>query len=157
MTKASDFSKEQAAAYVAAFVDGEGCVYFIKKILSNGHHHQARVITITNTDPSLIEAVKACFDILGIEYSTSDRPGQTENRKHRYVIDIRKGPAMWRFRALIPLQSPAKRASLDRALASYRGLHCKGCGCLHDEYTDGCLNCRKRHYFRERISRRKAA
>ncbi|WP_313817880.1 LAGLIDADG family homing endonuclease [Cupriavidus sp.] len=146
-------SKEQAGAWLAGFIDGEGCVYYRKTKLPNGKAHQVRVVTITNTDLALIEFAARCFEVLGIEYRRSDRPGATENRKHRYVIEVTKGQAMSRLRDLVPIQAPEKRRKLDEALESYRGLNCAGCGCLRDESTPGCTNCRKRHYFRSATRR----
>jgi hypothetical protein len=151
------FSADVAAGYLAGFIDGEGCVYSRRATLPNGKHHQHRVVTITNTDPVLIDVAAECLDALGIEYGRSDRPGATLKHRHRYTIEIRKGAAMFRLRERVPICSPDKLVKLDVALETYRGLHCSGCGCLHDEKTEGCVNCRKRHYFRDRYQARKHA
>lgn len=156
-----DFTKEQAAAYLAAMIDGEGCIYYRRVKLPDGHNQQARVITFTNTDRELVDAVVHCMSLLGIEHSkvtTSQR--EDKGYKRTWTVEIRKGAAMWRFREQVPIQTKRKIARLDGALETYRGLHCHGCGCLHDEKTDGCTNCRKRHYFRDASKRsrsRKAA
>lgn len=141
-------TRNEAAAWLAGFVDGEGCVYSRNHILANGKNHQTRVITITNTDKALIDFSAHCFTMLGIEYGLSDRAGASVRHKHRYIIEVRKGAAMWRFREWVPIQAPEKKQRLDSALLTYRGLHCADCGCLHDEKTEGCAGCRKRHYFR---------
>jgi hypothetical protein len=145
---AEKFSAREAALYLAAYIDGEGCVYFRRCTLASGKHHQARVVTISSTDPELADAVCICLAILGIDFFRGSRPPATPTRKPVSVIEIRRGAAMWRLRQIVPIQSARKRQRLDEALLSYRGLHCAGCGCLHDEETAGCTNCRKRHYFR---------
>ena len=156
-------TKEQAACWLAGFVDGEGCVYFRDAAIGkDGKKHWGRVITIANTDPNLIDVTAQCMEKLGIEYARFDRPARKENAlsknpKHVYTIQIRKGPAMWQFRELVPIQSENKKNKLDGALRSYRGLHCAGCGCLHDRYTKGCRNCKTRKYFRDRTKRLKLA
>lgn len=149
-------TKEQAAAWLAGFIDGEGCVYYNRKTLSNGKSHSARIVTITNTDLALIECAARCFDMLGIGYRRSERAGASERHKHRYMIDVTKGADMVRLRDLVPIQAPEKRRRLDEALTTYRGLNCKGCGCLHDERTEGCYDCRKRHNMREAMKRSRA-
>lgn len=145
---AKNFSREQASAWLAGFVDGEGCVYF-RRVARGGKHFAARVITITNTDPALIDVMVHCLQVLGIEFGRSDRAGKKAQHKHAYTIEIRKGAAMWRFRDLVPIQAPEKRRRLDLALESYRGLHCHGCACLHDRYTKGCGVCKSRRYARD--------
>jgi len=152
---AEKFNRSQAAAWLAGFIDGEGCVYF-HQATYNGKNHQTRVITVGNTDRCLIEAASTFLTLLGIDHSTHKR--LTSRKKDFHVVEIRRGPAMWRFRELIPIQAPEKVRRLDLALKSYRGLHCAACGCLHDERTEGCLDCRKRHErrayakaYRERV------
>lgn len=145
---AEKFSKREAALYLAAYIDGEGCVYFRKAILANGKLHQARVVTITSTDKELADAVANCFGILGIHCSRLTRPAPHGRNKPRYIVEVRRGADMFRIRQLVPIQHGEKRRKLDEALETYRGLHCFGCGVLHDERTKGCVNCNKRHYFR---------
>jgi hypothetical protein len=107
-------------------------------------------VAVTNTDLTLIAVVSEALTTLGIEHSVYFRPRADASRKDVRVIEVRKGPAMSRFGELVPIRAPEKRRKLDEALASYRGLHCFGCGCLHDEMTPGCTNCRKRHAMRKR-------
>ena len=88
---------EQAAGWLAGFIDGEGCVYWTNRIWK-GKRAQSRVLTITNTDQVLMDRAAEYLTMLGIEYRRHDRPGATEGRKHCYTIDIRKGGALARVR-----------------------------------------------------------
>jgi hypothetical protein len=103
---------------------------------------------MSSTDKELIDVAAYCFDLLGIEYGRSDRSAAKYKRKHIYTIEVRRSAAMFRLQQEVPLQHHAKLEKLAGALSFARGLHCKQCGCLHDEQTDGCYDCKKRHYSR---------
>lgn len=150
----NSLSMEMAAGWLAGFIDGEGCVYSRNLILPNGKRHQHRVVTISNTDPDLIEFAAICFRKFGIHYSLSKRNGATERHKNVFVIEIRRGFDMDRIKNFIPIQAKSKRGKLRTALKTYKGLHCI-CGVLRDKYSKGCENCRSRKWWRTYRNRRK--
>ena len=137
-----------ARGWLAAFIDGEGCVYSRNIKRPDGSVHSRRVVTIASTDKELIDTAAECFDLFEIAYGLSDRKGATATRKHIYTIEVRRAADMQRLRAEIPIQHKEKQRKLDEALSFVRGLCCKKCGCAHDLKTVGCIDCRKRHAMR---------
>jgi len=152
-------TKTAAAWWLGAFIDGEGCIHYRdrgnkQKRMANGklRGRYTRVLLISNTDYHLIRFAVKCFVILGIRCILSDKPGQTPNRKHVWTINIQRGAELARVQKKIPIQSRHKKENLRLAVKSFRGLHCFGCNCLHDEQTIGCYQCKKRHQHRKYYS-----
>ena len=53
-----------ARGWLAAFIDGDGCVYSRNVKRPDGSVHSRRVVTIASTDKELIDvAAKACGDV----------------------------------------------------------------------------------------------
>jgi LAGLIDADG DNA endonuclease family protein len=116
------WTAKQKAAYVAAFIDGEGWVRF-------GHDaggplvptRFARQIGFTNTDRALFEMVLKFAADLGLKFSDSTIISANPKHSTRYnAILIGGAAAFRRFAKVIPLLHGPKRARLAQILASYR-------------------------------------
>ncbi len=110
-------TKDQAAWYLAAMIDGEGCIYFnaAKRRYS---------IQVTNTDVSILEAIEKSATVLGLRHGP------------RSLVGVGTGRSMpcWNIRLLggmdtmrdvlrmVPIQSERKKATLLAIIASYREL-----------------------------------
>lgn len=144
------WNRDMVRGWLAGIIDGEGCVYYRRGAASS------RTITISMTDKPIIDKIAEGYDLLGICFIRSDRPGATETRRHVYTIEVRRSADMQRVLELIPIQHAEKLKKLKEALSFVRGLHCRACGVLHDEETKGCADCRKRHYMRNAARKHKA-
>lgn len=107
---------EQAAAYIAGFIDGEGHIGCHK----TARGHWQRSIGLCNTDKFLIERVAYLLTQLGfVSRITHDRQ-QRENWSDRWTLYIAGGrPAFERFRTIIPIQAPAKVEAINRFFELY--------------------------------------
>lgn len=145
-------SNDEAAGWLGAFIDGEGCVYFGTGVNERtGKRWTHRRVVVTVTDPELIDAMAAACDLLGIRYSCSDRPGQDPTRKHRWTCEITAGHALRRFAAVVTLRHPGKVEKLAVCLASFQHAgRCSGCDMPYDQRTVGCGACSSRHGYRNR-------
>lgn len=116
---AAKYSDQEAAAYLAGLIDGEGCVSLCE--LKNGSQAGAlrRVITIGMTDREIIDLAADLFDQLGIGYSRHDkaRPGKL---RHVWVISIHARIDLERAAELIPIRHSSKREKLQAILNSYK-------------------------------------
>jgi len=106
----------EKAAYLAAFVDGEGCIS-AAKIKKTGHY--VREIVVVNTDKSLIDAViNICRDLelpTGVYFVKRKPPNNDIWR-----IRISGGKEVfYRFQQIIPLQSERKKDRLRDLILSY--------------------------------------
>src|SRR6266853_3807830 len=106
------FTFEQASAYLAAMIDGEGTV---SEPVPGKYN---REISIGNTDEDIIAAIKEAFDVLDIGYRVYLRqpPG---NRKPLWNVIVHGRPNMKRIRDNIPIRAMVKLGRLDRVIASY--------------------------------------
>lgn len=104
-----DFS----AGYLAAMIDGEGWIGEPKSLMN-------RAIRIANTDPIIIEAIKAVCDELGITYTVQQIRARSEKRSPGWVVDITGRENMVRIRDTVPFRCRRKRERLDKTIASYR-------------------------------------
>jgi len=96
-------SREEMLGYLAGIIDGEGGVY-------NGYPSR-RLVRISNTDASIIEAVKIAFDSLDVTYSVSEEKTYKGNPLYRINVYHRDN-----FRKLanaINLRSDRKREALQ--------------------------------------------
>lgn len=102
----------EAAQYLAAITDGEGCVYYNQK-------RKTRAITITNTDIDIVIAVQQCCDLLGIKYKTKIKKSKNEKHKDCYLINIYGRENLCRFSDIVPLRSTKKQTTLNLAIGTY--------------------------------------
>lgn len=107
------FNLEQAAAYLAGMIDGEGWIGEPK-----GLHNRA--IRIANTDPDLIAAIQEACDVLGVTYTTHAYKGARENWSPGWFLDISGRENLTRVHQLVPIRSAKKWDRLARTLTSYR-------------------------------------
>ena len=111
------WSDDQKAAYIAAFIDGEGWVVFRH---NPKRSHKERQIGFTNTDKVLFQRVCQLLSDLGFDLAV--RYVEHANPKHapRYNATIIGGFAAFKkFSDLIPLQHPGKVERLAAMLSSY--------------------------------------
>lgn len=102
------------ASYLAAMIDGEGCVSVVRrrdKVVN-------RMISIVNTEESIITACADACDALGIAWGISERD-RSDGRKHQWVLYICGRENLLLVKAKVPLRSNLKIARLDDALESY--------------------------------------
>lgn len=112
------WTNEQAAAYLAGLIDGEGCISLCT--LKNGSQAgtRRRVVTIGMTDKEIIDLAARLLAQLGIGFARCDRfPGGT--RKHVWTISIQARSDLIKIAELIPVQHAGKRERLDAILSSY--------------------------------------
>lgn len=103
-------SNDEARGYLAAIIDGEGCV----------HSPPKRGVYISNTDPAIIAATVGACRQLGIvctvrEYRRYPTPG-----KRAWRVAIRWQPNLRRLLEVVTLRSPGKQARLEESVASYQ-------------------------------------
>lgn len=110
-------TKEQAAPYLAALIDGEGCVYS-GPVIPGTHRVHKRSIQIAVTEWDIIEAAASCCDHLGIRYTVTESRRQEPNRPV-YTLMISARHNLQLVQDLVPIQLMRKRARLAQALASY--------------------------------------
>jgi hypothetical protein len=107
---------EQAAAYIAGFMDGEGHIGCHK--MASGHW--TRSISFCNTDPTLVGRMAELLKQLGFSVRVQHDRFENEKWSERWTTYIAGGrPSFERFRRLIPIQAPAKIAALDKILSTY--------------------------------------
>lgn len=109
-----DFTSQEAAAYLAAMIDGEGTVSVHSARSSN------RTVRIANTDWELILAVEECCALLDIGCVIRKRlPPAKKNWKIGWDVTISGRANLKKVKAAVPLRSPQKIRRLDQLLASY--------------------------------------
>jgi LAGLIDADG-like domain len=107
------FNTEQARAYLAAMIDGEGWIGEPKSV-------QNRAIRIANTDPVLIDAIRECCAVLGLHYTMTSHAARHAHWKPQQQVHITGRPAMAVVLATVPIRSPKKLDRLARTVESYR-------------------------------------
>ena len=86
-------TKEEAAAYLSAMIDGEGCVEFRKmNTAKNAWRHRVR---INNTSPGIIEAVESASLALDVPYTKhvthgTNKPGWEINYPGPSIVKLSK-------------------------------------------------------------------
>lgn len=108
-------STGEAAAYLAAMIDGEG---HVDCAIRDGYLR--RVVTIVNTEIELIEACEDALDVLGVRHARHTWTMTTGRRRQAWRVYIGEPSNLRRLAAVVKLQSPRKRDALARA-AEHRG------------------------------------
>lgn len=107
---------EQKAAYVAAFIDGEGHIGLHR----NARGFRLRSIQFVNTDRSLIDVMVQFLADLGFRTAETFQKITKPNHNDRWIVSILGGRQMFaRFAEIIPIQSEKKRAVLREMIESY--------------------------------------
>ena len=106
----------EKAAWIAAFVDGEGCIA-LSRVKKTGYY--IREIVVVNTDKFLIDAyVRMCTD-LGFPtcmYFKTRAPPE----KDVWTVRLSASKQVFeKFYQLIPLQTPRKKARIRDLIDSY--------------------------------------
>jgi hypothetical protein len=141
-----DLSKyEEAAAYLASMIDGEGGVYF---------YPRKCFIRVTMTVEEPMFAVVECCDTLGITTNGVKRLKRvTETGRTIFVVEIAQQDALIRASEVLDLRHPAKRTELERIATHKRkrsierriGKICTTCGERKRPLRRGvCNRCRLR-------------
>lgn len=135
-----------AAWWLAAFIDGEGCIYHRRK-------RSTQVVTITVCDKELIDFAARCFDRLDIEYRRCSRKGATKSGRKRWTIEVAKAESFKKAQRLIPIQCRRKQEKFSEAVSLLVPMRCGACGCLRSQRSVGCEACIARHKYRRRRER----
>ncbi len=107
------FSADEAAAYLAAMIDGEGWIGEPRTVFN-------RAVRISNTDPDIIDAIRECCAVLGITYTVYAVDARKPSWSDQQMVVIAGRDNMRRIHAVVPIRAARKRARLERTLASYR-------------------------------------
>ena len=108
------FTEEEAAAYLGALIDGEGCVSYSHRRASGQMHN--RMVQICNSEDDLIMAIVEACDVLGIRFRFYDYMA-AGRKTMTVVISHREG--FERIAEKVILRSERKRKKLEEILASY--------------------------------------
>jgi hypothetical protein len=109
-------TKEEAAAYLAAFIDGEGHI----SCTATARGHFTKNIAFCNTDKQLFDRVIELAAMLGLEFRTYHRVSPRKGWSPCWLAYIKGGrPSFERFAALVPLQCEKKKQKLADLVASY--------------------------------------
>lgn len=106
------FTREQAAYYLAAMIDGEGTV-------AKADGRTNKMARVTNTDRRLIAACEECCEALDIAYTVVPRKAYKAHWASGWDLVVSGKENIGRLSAL-PLRSLAKKQRLLALLASYR-------------------------------------
>lgn len=103
------FTEEQAAAYLAGLIDGEGTVAKVNQAVSMG-----------NTDYEIVEAWQECCSILGLQSTVYGPRKPRGNRKPFWEVYIRSRDSLQRVFDVVPIRTTRKRELLAEALSRYK-------------------------------------
>jgi len=107
-------TQDQALYYLAAMIDGEGCVSFSE---SNGQ----REIIISNTEKSIVKKTEECLDLLEIDCGIYlDPTNGGGGRKPIFILVIGGQKNLEFIYEVVPLGSEAKSAKLTTLVNSYK-------------------------------------
>lgn len=143
------FDPREAAVYMAALIDGEGCVSLCTLKIGPSAGSVRRVVTIGMTDEALIDLAAELYTQLGITFSRHDK-AMPAPRKHVWTIAVQARASLERLAEVVPIRHPEKRAKLQAVLDSFPDRVCKPCGAPLDQRSRGCSACRDRHKMRRR-------
>ncbi len=102
----------QAAWYLAAMIDGEGCVHFGAT--------RRRCVQITNTDDSILSACECAAEILGLSLSRRHFISDSRQRQPCYTVRFLGGRETYiKILENVPIQSARKLTLLKALVASY--------------------------------------
>ena len=116
-------NKDQAVAYIAGFIDGEGSVRFLRH--KNGKRKgkvSARSIAVYNTEKELIDAYIEACDMVDIDTSlhySYPKSKQDRNEKPVWIASITHSRNLKLVSEIIPIQSIHKKDKLSQILNSY--------------------------------------
>jgi hypothetical protein len=103
----------EAAAYLAAMIDGEGSVDFLAGPAAR------RAVYVFNTDPDIIAAVIECCAALGIRH-TFRADTSTARRKQGWKVGIYGREGLEIILGRVPIRSRRKLETLRAAVGSYK-------------------------------------
>lgn len=109
---------EQKAAYLAAFIDGEGHIGCRKRVSNDRFFY--RTICFVNTDKELFDnVVQICID-LGFTVRTYFDKSENEKWSDKWICYIRSNRKNFElFNRIIPLLAPRKKEAALLLLSSY--------------------------------------
>lgn len=106
----------EAAAYLAAFIDGEGHINFCM----TSRNRSTKAIAFTNTNKQLFDRVVALATQLNLHFRVYHRGRQRPHWSDTWVAYLRGGrQAFDRFHQIIPLQCAKKKQTLRDMVNSY--------------------------------------
>ena len=146
-------SKELAAMYLAALIDGEGCVGNYTWKGPVGQTRRSRVVTIGVIDKELIDAAAKCYTRLGVKYRRRAIFRPECKGQYMHTINVTNLLSLSAILELVPLQHIKKRKKLADAVASFKQPVCGRCSIDLDQRTPGCIACIFRHKYRRRRER----
>jgi hypothetical protein len=117
-------TKAQAAAYLAAMIDGEGHVRV----------HKNRSVGVSNTEWDIIEAVAECCELLGLRYRVAELKRRPP-RRQGWEVFINGKDSLERIRDDVPIRSGRKAAAVIEAVAAYTQLPRPPREWLEQKYT----------------------
>lgn len=107
-------TEQEKAAYVAAFMDGEG--HIGHKRTSAGFWQSQ--ISFCNTDRALVDVMVRLLGDLGLPTRESFQESKREGWASRWTVYLAGGwPTFQRFFEIVPIQSPRKREILAQIVA----------------------------------------
>lgn len=107
-----NYSKDFVRGWLSGLWDGEGSV--IIRSHTNGKKHTTYYLTVTNTEPSIIQVCKQFLTNLEIKF-TEWKPRQRKaHHKMIYTLHVGQAESIQKFRQLIPLFSSHKQATLNQ-------------------------------------------
>ena len=113
-------TRQEAAAYLAGMIDGEGSVSVARTGLHAGAKYGKRSVRISNTERDLVDAVCEAYDVLDIRYRINGwQPSDNPSYRYAWEVVVSRRPDLERIFALVPIQSTRKRARLKDAVSSY--------------------------------------
>jgi len=104
-------SKSYMAGWLRGFFDGEGSVSFRKQ--SAGRKHTSYYVTVTNTDPILMNLCGTFLTALGIAW-TEWPVRRMQNRKPCRVLHITRAASIKVFQSRVGFYAKDKQAKLDQ-------------------------------------------
>jgi hypothetical protein len=109
-------SDAEKAAYLSAFIDGEG--HIGTSLTKNGHVH--RRVSFNNTDKELFDSVVQICRDLGLKVRTYFNESKKDEWSDQWCCHLNCGKANFElFSKLVKLQSPRKTLALENIISSY--------------------------------------
>lgn len=119
------FTEEQAAAYLAGIIDGEGNV-----------SKQNKAISVGNTDYEVVEAIQECCEVLDLNCSVYGPRKPRGNRKPYWEVYIRGRETLQRVLDVVPIRIERKREVLRDQLTRYKTSPRPSCEWLREVYIE---------------------
>jgi hypothetical protein len=115
-------SYEEKLAYLAAFIDGEGSVFWKPNL-----QRPCRLVGFTNTDKELFDFVCAIFYDLGFRLYIKVKPSSNPKHNTKYDAILRGGKEAYkRFGKIVPLQHRGKRERIEAMIQDYQEVESMG-------------------------------